>query len=173
MSSPSIIAGTDETTGSLNTGDFAASGTYTYKYISISQCGSSEARVYIRTVKNKTIFRIADTVMICRDNESSKALNLNHILGIDYGGEWKYDATVNPDATVVNNVTVMPSASKYRDARIFDAFKAYEIAPVSYSKTYKGYNDVKIFKFVYDIPTENNVTIRKELSIVVTNSYGD
>jgi hypothetical protein len=169
MYAPAIIAGTDKTTGSLNTGNFVKSNIYTYKYIATSQCGSSEARVYIRTVKDR-LFKIADTVMICKNNKLSKSLNLNHILGLELDGEWKYDATINPDATVLNNVTVKPSTSKHRSALIFDAVNAYEIAPVSYSKIYREHNDAKIFKFAYNASLEANVSIRKILVIVVTGS---
>jgi hypothetical protein len=167
MYSPAIVAGTDKTTGSINTRDFVNSNTYTYKYISTSQCGSTEARVYIRTVKDR-IFRTADTVKICRDNESNKTLNLNHILGVEFGGDWKYDATVNPDATVVPNVTMKSSTSQYAGARIFDAVNAYNTAPASYSYVYNGHTNAKIFKFEYHPSNGSNIVAKKKLVIVVT-----
>jgi hypothetical protein len=169
MYSPVIIAGTETTTGSLNSEEFVNLNTYTYKYIATSQCGSSEAKVYIRTVKDK-IFRISDTVMLCRNHESSKAVNLNAILGLELGGDWKYDATVNHDATVANNVTVAPSTSMYNGARVFDAVSAYKTAPALYSATYNGHNDAKIFKFMYISRTESSTITKKELVIVVTGT---
>ena len=163
---PAIINGTDESTGSVNSGDFAGAGTYTYKYTAASQCGSSESKVYIHVLKNK-MPHIPDTVMVCARHESSRTLNLNHILGLELGGVWKYDATVNPDATVADNVARMSPPSKYADALVFDAVNAWLSAPTTYSRTFRGHTNAKIFKFVYSPPT--GVFIEKELVIVVVN----
>jgi hypothetical protein len=167
LHSPAIINSSDETTGSINTADFVKAMTYTYKYIASSQCSSSEARVYIRTVKDR-IFRTPDTIMICRDNKSSESVNINNILGLELGGKWKYDNTVNPDATVADNVTVMPPSSSYAGATIFNAVKAYDAAPKNlYSHIYHGYNTAKSFKFVYTPSAESNIAVEKKLVIVV------
>jgi hypothetical protein len=166
---PAILNGTQETTGSINSRDFNTIGTYTYKYTVMSQCGSSEAKVYIRTVKDK-VFHIPDTISICKTHEMSKALNLNYILGLELGGAWVYDDTVNPDSTVFNNTTQMLPPSKYAGATIFNATKAWETASGSYSITYRNQNSAKAFKFVYYPSAESNITQKEELVIVVYNS---
>jgi hypothetical protein len=104
--------------------------------------------------------------MVCIRNESSKALNLNQILGLELGGVWEYDATVNPDATVADNVVEMSPPSIYSGAVVFNAVKAWESAPKSYSRNYRGHKDAKTFKFVYIPPTGANVSTKKELVIV-------
>jgi hypothetical protein len=158
----------DSVAGAINSRNFAVPGTYTYKYTARSKCDTSEARAYIRTVKNK-LFHTRDTVVICRTHSASKRLNLNHILGVELGGRWLYDATVNPDATVANNVTVMPASSQYAGALIFNAAKAYDEAPSTYLYPYKGLADTKMFKFVYYPHADSGVTTTKELVLVMKN----
>ncbi|MDR2027298.1 MAG: hypothetical protein LBQ01_07055, partial [Prevotellaceae bacterium] len=166
LHTPAISAGTEPTTGSINTADFVTPGTYTYKYTATSQCGSSESKVYIRTLKDR-IFNLPDTVMICRDREEDKLLNINQIFALELGGEWKYDASVNHDATVADNIVAIPQSSKYFGALMFDAANAWKTAPASYSKSYKGHDDAKIFKFVYTAPAGSNFPVKKEFVIVV------
>jgi hypothetical protein len=164
---PPILSNTTETTGSINSTDFNYTGVYTYIYTVATKCGSSTAKVYIRTVKDK-IFRMADTITICGTHESSKSLNLNHILGLELGGILIYDDSVNPDSTVFDNVTKILSPSKYAGAFIFNATKAWNTAPQSYSILYKNYNEAKIFKFIYIPPKGSTITTEKKLAIVVT-----
>jgi hypothetical protein len=164
---PNIIAGTDESTGSINSREFAENSTYVYKY-TVSQCGRSEAKVYIHTLKDR-IYRTPDTVMICQNHESSKTIYLNQILGLDLGGTWKYDNTVNPDATVAKCVVKIPTPSKYAGMMIFDATKAWNSAPASYNVAYKNYSNAKIFKFVYLMPTPFHGIAEEKLTIVVVN----
>jgi hypothetical protein len=165
--SPAIIAGTHETTGSVNSADFIHAGTYTYEYNVSSQCDVSKAKTYIRTLKDK-IMHTPDTIMICGSVESNSILNLNHLLGLELGGTWKYDNTVNPDPTVSNNVTVKSPPSKFAGALIFDAANAWSTAPTTYSLNYKGHNDAKIFKFIYYPITGSVYDTRRELVIIVT-----
>lgn len=166
--SPAIISGTEETTGSVNSGDFSRTGTYTYKYTAVSQCGSSKSKVYIRTLKDR-LPNTPDTIMVCGRYESSSALNLNHILGLELGGVWEYGATVNPDATVADNVVKMSPPSRYAGALVFNAAKAWKSAPASYSHTYRGHQDAKIFNFIYVPSTNASVSTKKKLVIVVVN----
>jgi hypothetical protein len=165
---PEIIAGTDESTGSINSREFSENSTYVYKY-TLSQCGSSEAKVYIHTLKDR-IYRTPDTVMICQSHEASKTIYLNQILGLDLGGTWMYDNTVNPDATVSECVAQTTTPSKYAGMMIFDATKAWNSAPASYNIDYKGYDNAKIFKFVYLIPTPFHGVKEERLAIVVVNN---
>ncbi|MDR1581700.1 MAG: hypothetical protein LBS55_00305 [Prevotellaceae bacterium] len=165
---PEILSGTAETTGSINTGGFTGTNNYTYKYTVTSQCGSSKAIVYIRVLDNR-ILRNLDTIMICGTHESSKSINLNQILGLELGGVWKYDNTINPDATVSGNVTEILSPSRHEGALIFNASKAWNVAPESYSINYKNYHNAKIFRFKYYPPTGSKITKEKELVIVVTS----
>jgi hypothetical protein len=167
LNSPAISAGTDMTTGSVNSWNFAYPGTYTYKYVVSSQCGSSEAKTYIRTLKDRT-FHAPDTVLICKKQKLSESLNLNQILAMELGGTWIYDATVNPDTTTADNVVEMSPPSKYAGALIFNAAKAWDTAPAAYAKPYRGHNDAKIFKFVYLPPAKSVFTAKKKLVIVVT-----
>jgi hypothetical protein len=165
---PAILDGTVETTGSVNSWNFTNKGVYTYKYTVTSQCGSSEAKVYIRMLENK-IFRTPDTITICENHMASQSLHLNSILGMELGGVWKYDNTVNPDATtVVANVTKMPPSSRHAGSLIFNASKAWSVAPSSYSISYKNYNNAKMFKFKYTPPTGSTFTEDMELVIIVT-----
>jgi hypothetical protein len=162
---PAFIGNTDNTTGSINSSDFNNISTYTYKY-SATSCGSSDAKVYIRTVKDR-IFRVPDTITVCGTHESSQTLNLNYILGLELGGQWLYDNTLNHDNTVSNNVTVVAPPSQYAGANIFNAAKAWETAPTLYSIKYRNYNNAKIFKFVYTPAAGSNITTKKELVIIV------
>jgi hypothetical protein len=167
-SSPAIIAGTNETTGSIHSNDFIGKGTYTYIYKVASQCGSFTAKTYVRTLKDK-VMHIPDTIMICGNDKLNKALNLNHLLGLELGGTWKYDNTVNPDMTVSDNVTVKTPPSKFAGSLIFDASNAQNTAPAIYSINYRGHNDAKIFKFIYYPIKEYVSTNHCELVVVVTN----
>jgi hypothetical protein len=166
-SSPAIIAGTNETTGSVNSADFVDAATCTYEYRVLSQCGTSKAKTYIRTLKDK-IKHAPDTIMICGSVESNTALNLNQLLGLELGGTWKYNNTVNPDQTVSNNVTVKSAPSKFAGALIFNAVNAWNTAPATYSIKYKGHNDAKIFKFIYSPVAGSVYTTHRELVIIVT-----
>ncbi|MDR1595219.1 MAG: right-handed parallel beta-helix repeat-containing protein, partial [Prevotellaceae bacterium] len=165
---PAFIAGTNKTTGSVNSNDFKNISTYTYKYTVASRCGSSEAKAYIRTVKDR-IFRTPNIITVCRTHESSQALNLKRILGLELDGAWLYGTSVNPDATVTNNVTVISPPSKYAAAIIFNATKAWETASSSYSISYQNYSNAKAFKFIYIPAKGSKISIEKELVIIVTD----
>jgi hypothetical protein len=163
---PDILAGTDESTGSLNSSEFAGKTTCTYIYTVSIQCGSSEAKAYIHTPKDKTV-RTHDTIVICQSHESSKAIYPNQILGIEFGGTWRYDNTVNPDSTVVRNTLKISAPSKYAGMVIFNAAEAWNAAPAIYDINHKGLANAKIFKFAYVLPAEVNGITKKELVIVV------
>jgi hypothetical protein len=80
-----------------------------------------------------------------------------------------YDNTVNPDATVSECVAQTTTPSKYAGMMIFDATKAWNVAPTTYNIDYKGYGNAKIFKFVYLIPTPFHGVKEEKLAIVVVN----
>jgi hypothetical protein len=165
---PAILAGTDETTGSVNSSTFVGNSTLSYKYMLRSQCGSSEAKVYVRTLGNR-IYRTPDTIAVCHSHESSSAVYLNRILGLELGGTWKYDSSINPDSTVADNMIAMSAPSKYAGMMIFNAAKAWKTAPKSYGISYRGHSNAKMFKFVYHMNTGPNGFTEKELVIVVTD----
>jgi hypothetical protein len=167
--SPAIIAGTEKTSGSINTADFINITTYTYKYTMSSKCGSSTSKAYIRTLKDK-VLHIPDTITVCRSHEAGESLNLNHILGLELGGSWKYDSTVNPDSTVSANVTYSPPSSKHAGALTFNAIGAWNMASSSrYSINYRGHTNAKIFKFRYSPAAGSSDKTTRELLIVVTD----
>jgi hypothetical protein len=145
---PAILAGTDETTGSVNSRMFTGNSTFSYKYALLSQCGSSEAKVYVHA-SGHSVRRTPDTVRVCRSHESAGAVCLNQILGLELGGTWICDSSVNPDNTVADNVRQIPPPSKYAGMTIFNAANAWKTAPAIY-KT--GYSSAKVFKFVYRLP---------------------
>jgi hypothetical protein len=126
--------------------------TYKYRYSLMSDCGSTSAIAYVHALKNRTFHRI-DTVVICKDHESSRSVHLNQILGLELNGEWKYDNTVNPDNTVMSNVKGFPKSSNYCGALIFNARQAWtDAASAGYNILYRGNAKAKKFKFQYSSP---------------------
>jgi hypothetical protein len=164
---PAIQPGTETTTGSVNSSSLAERETYIYKYTASTQCGQSDAVTYIRTLKDK-VLSAPDTVTVCRTHESSKSVHLNQILGLELGGAWKYDSSVNHDATVTHCVTEVSTPSKYAGMLLFDAAIAWNTAPPQYSINFQGHSDAKAFRFEYHSPTAFSFPVKKELVIVVT-----
>jgi hypothetical protein len=135
-------------TGDVDIVNFLKHGTYTYKYSSSTKCGTTSAIAYINTVTD-FVFNQIDTIMIDKNQELSKFINMNGILGLELNGQWKYDEEVNPDDTVLSNVTMMLSPSIYSGAVIFNAQKAWNEAGSAYFINYKGVNNARKFTFQY------------------------
>jgi hypothetical protein len=84
----------------------------------------------------------------------------------------EYGIPVNPDNTVVDNVTsAFPAGSKYLGALIFNAHKAWSEASPAYDITYKGDTEAKKFVFKYTAPTGSCVSGQsKTIVIIVTKN---
>jgi hypothetical protein len=157
-------------TGEINTSKINLKSVYTYRYSMTSTCFSSSAIVYICVLNNKLIHRL-DTMVICKDHIQSKSIQLNQILGAEFGGKMEYNNTVNPDDKVANNVKTFSVSSNYHGALIFNAYQAWIDATDSrYRINYKGDANAKIFKFRYTAAAENYTgTKEKTFVIVVTD----
>jgi hypothetical protein len=133
-----------------------------------ASCGSSKAVAYINILDDKLLDR-PDTVVICPDQDISKAVQLNRILGLDLGGTLEYP--VNPDNTVSSNITVFPASSKYYGAYIFDAQKAWkEATDQEYNANYRGYSDAKKFIFRYVAPKGSCVENQSKTLVIIVTS---
>jgi uncharacterized repeat protein (TIGR01451 family) len=165
ISSYPVIANTE--TGLITDGHFLKNTTYTYKYTLLSPpysgCGSSTAKVYIRTLNDHVLGKTVDTITICSALATSRFVNLNQIFGLELGDAWSYPKNAN--STVTNNITTFVSPSKYAGAVVFNAQKAYAEADNSYDISYKGVAS-KAFDFVYTASSCVNVT--KHIVLVVT-----
>jgi hypothetical protein len=163
----------DAITGLVSGVDFKKQSTYMYKYSLESKCETSSAMAYIHTLRNK-IQRATDTIVICKDQELSKYVQLNQIVGLELGGTWSYPD--DPDNTTSTNVIPFPAGSKYLGAQIFNARKAWEEASDSssdpeYGITYKGDAEAKKFVFTYTAPSGSCVgTQSKTIVIIVTKN---
>jgi hypothetical protein len=159
----------DDETGEI-AGNFMKRYTYTYRYTlsssSSESCPSTSAKAYVHVLDDRILSK-TDTVVICKELDASKAVNLDQILGLALGGVWKYNNTVNPDNTVSDNVKVYTAPSNYAGAHVFNAQKAYADANTSYDYSYKGAT-VKKFVFLYD-----NITCAgngsKQIVVIVTD----
>ena len=167
--SPHFVAGTDVSTGELKTADFGSNSTYTYTYKLSSQCGTTEAKAYIKVLGNNLHQTVKDTIVICRHLELSRSIQLNQLLGIELSGTWSYPD--DPGSVILNNVDVIAAPSKYAGARIFNAQKAWSQAThTNYDITYKTDSNAKQFKFRYTTSTECGGPYVREFVIVVTDT---
>jgi predicted outer membrane repeat protein len=166
----------DASSGELHTAEFPSYGTYTYIYTRFSECSSfSTAKAYIHIVHDKIPAR-PDTVLICRTQDS--VINVNSILGLEFGGSWYYGNSIdhpnmNPDNKVELNTKKIDPPSKFAGAIIFNADQAFEAVKNDddYNGSYKGVTGKK-FVFEYDYSNNNyiNGTMKtKKIVIVVYN----
>jgi hypothetical protein len=157
----------DAQTGEINTGTLI--GMFKYRYSMTSKCGTKTAIAYVNPLK-KRLLRRTDTISVCKDELRSRNIQINKILGIDLSdnGEWQYDNTVNPDNTVVTNVTTYPEFSSYHGAIIFDAYQAWMDASSAYTKPYRGDANAKMFIFRYSATGSCVGDVNKDIVIVVT-----
>jgi hypothetical protein len=156
-------------TGEINTAGIT--GLSKYKYSMTSKCGTGTAIAYVYPLKNR-LLRHVDTIAICKDEERSRNIHINSILGLDVnGGTWVYDNSVNPDNTVESNVKTYPSTSSYYGALIFDAYQAWHDATdTDYSIDYRGDTGAKKFVFRYTATDSCFGNVDKEIVIVVTET---
>jgi hypothetical protein len=140
--------------------------TYTLKYTLMSPehsgCGSTSAKVYIRTLNDRIFGKTVDTITICSALATSRFVNLNQIFGLELGGVWTYP---NPDNVVHDNIKEHTSPSKYEGAIVFNAQKAYNEAGSVYDY---GSATVKKFDFVYTMPSSSCVNGTKRVTLIVT-----
>jgi hypothetical protein len=159
---PSFI---NTTTGLIQNTVFTK-GTYTCKYTlsapENSGCGSTSAKVYIRTLNNRIHGKTIDTITICSALDLSRFVNLNQIFGLELGGSITYLNDL--DGVIQNNIKTFSILSNYAGAVVFNAQKAYSEAGNSYDYTYKG-AAVKKFEFLY---TASCITGTKQVVLIVT-----
>jgi hypothetical protein len=153
--------------GIINTANLNSTSKYKY---SVSRCKTGSAIAYVYPIKDKFLSKRRDTIVICKDKKHSKYINLTQILGLEFGGEWKYDNSVNPDNMLFSYVKQLTASSDYYGALIFNAHQAWEeITSVGYSLNYKGDENAK--KFVFRYSTKTNICvgdINKDITIIVT-----
>jgi uncharacterized repeat protein (TIGR01451 family) len=167
-------------TGTINTADFHYHSTYTYQYTYNSayysgiECGTTSARAYVQSLTDRQLRKI-DTIVVCRKKELSAFINLNQLLGMEFGGVldvegWEYGSTVNPDNSVVSKVKLPTTPSIWAGARIFDAIAAWnDITNPAYSITYKGDTNAKKFNFRYSPQSGSCIIGDKNFVIIVTD----
>ncbi|MDR0725497.1 MAG: hypothetical protein LBF59_05760 [Prevotellaceae bacterium] len=161
---------TDTETGLIVNGNFQKNATYTYKYTLTSPensgCGSTTAKVYVRTLNNRILGKTVDTIVICSALDNSKTVSLNQIFGLEIDGAWSYPN--DPDNITENNVTVYSLPSQYAGAHVFNAQKAYSEANSNYNITYRN-TPGKRFEFVYTTTVSSCVNETKKIVLVVVN----
>jgi hypothetical protein len=135
----------DDATGELDAQTFLQKAVYTYIYTVTSKCGVSSAKAYVLTSKGKLPVKNNREISVCKEFELSKNIQLNRILGLEDSGQWSYPNDTN--GIIDGNVTV--SSSKYADARIFNAQRAYAEAVKANSHNYAGNPDIKTFLFSF------------------------
>jgi hypothetical protein len=149
-------------TGEINSA--SVKGTYTYRYSQTSDCGTSSAIAYVHPLNRFP--RRNDTIAICKDEQRSRDIQINRILGIELnGGIWTYDNTV-----LSSYMKAFPASSNYSGALVFDAYRAWANTPGTYHKfNYHGDPNAKYFVFQYTAPAGQCIgNINKEIVIVVT-----
>jgi hypothetical protein len=151
----------DVSSGTINTGNFHKSGIYTYQYVRQSEClaSSSVAKAYVYIPRGKTPPR-PDTILVCVNQ--IKTINVNSITGLEYGGNWLYDDTVNPDNTVSGNVVEVAPPSQLAGMVMFNVKTAYQQATDSnYNVSYRGVSGKKfVFEYVHTTSTCDSKTTR-------------
>jgi hypothetical protein len=161
-----VISNTE--TGLIIDANFHKQSTYMYKYTlsspEYSGCGSSTAKVYIRTLNDQIFGKMSDTITICSAYADSRAVNLNQIFGFELGGSIIPDVLRDPDGVAANNVRTLPPSSQYAGATVFNAQKAYAAADSDYDINYHGVA-AKRFDFVY---TATCIGGTKRVVLIVT-----
>jgi hypothetical protein len=134
-------------TGEFNTANVTRLGTFVYEYVLSSTengCSAKPARAFVRILADRIMLR-TDTVRVCKEHESSQAINLNQLMGLELDGVWSYPA--DADNAIADNVTASGAGSLYSGALTFNAVAAYYAAGASYNLN--GDATVKIFRFRY------------------------
>jgi hypothetical protein len=165
-SAPDIL---NPETGEINSQNLNS--TYTYKYSLSSKCGTSSAVVYAHSLKNGCHHKI-DTIVICKSQVTNRFIHINRILGLDLaGGTWSYP--FDAKKIIESNVMSILASSKYNEAKIFDAHKAWEEATANsdtdYEITYKGDTSARKFVFRYTAVASCIGSVQKNIVIIVTD----
>ncbi|MDR2425187.1 MAG: hypothetical protein LBD59_10775 [Prevotellaceae bacterium] len=152
---PPFVAGTANTTGTLEAGSWTHPLTYTYLLkMTAGVLGSYQSKVYVHTVGS---YHKSITVHICKDLDESKTVQLNHILGLEAaGGTWNYP---NDAASVFRNNITEINTGNLAGAKIFDAQAAYYQADASYNY------DATRKRFVFEY--SNGQTVKKTVTLIV------
>ncbi|MDR1594079.1 MAG: hypothetical protein LBS43_06290, partial [Prevotellaceae bacterium] len=162
----------DPHAGTINTQ--GVNSTYKYKYLLMSECGTSAAVAYVHSLKDRLQRKIAP-IFICKEQETSAYVNINRILGLELGIEvsgvtWTYP--VNPDNVVTKNLISIPTSSPYSGAIVFNARAAWEDAVISgntaYDAGYAADPNAKKFVFRYTVSGSCIGAVTKDIIIIVT-----
>jgi hypothetical protein len=155
-----------------NTGEINSAGLLylsKYRYSMVSKCGKNSAIAYINPLRNR-FTRHVDTIVVCKDEERSRGVLINRILGIEIkGGAWTYP--VDPGNTVSSNIRTVPASSSYYGAEVFDAYQAWKDAQDAvYAINYRGDANARKFVFRYTAPAGDSCigAVSKDIVIVVT-----
>jgi hypothetical protein len=143
----------------------AVTSTHKYVYNQTSKCGTSSAIAYVHFLKTQKM-SYKDTIVICKDEQRSRNIQINSIIGLDFGGgTWTYDVPV-----LGSYMKVFPTSSSYYGALVFDAYQAwFDDATDSYIFPYRGDTEAKKFVFSYSASNTCVGNITKEIVIVVTD----
>jgi hypothetical protein len=135
-------------------------------YSQTSKCGISSAIAYVHPLKTSNL-RYIDTIVICKDEQRSRDIQINRILGLDLDTEDQILRVYEPDNIIKQNLKPFAESSSYYGALVFDAYQAWmdETATI----TYRGDSNAKKFVFRYTATgTCIGTSITKEIVIVVT-----
>jgi hypothetical protein len=137
-------------TGELNTGDFPNHGTFSYRYTRYSECAtkSDVGKAYVHIPHGK-IPRHPNTVLICVAHND--VVNINSIPGLELGGSWNRNVSLDPDNIVRDNMNIVAAPSQHAGALFFNVKTAYQQATLSGNPAYNGaYRNVSGKKFVFE-----------------------
>jgi hypothetical protein len=155
---PSIAITSPE--GKISTSVLAHSRIHTLTYAVSSQCVSEQKRkVYLEMLKNGRVRLPKDTVVIC--HKYAEAVNINRLIGIEAGGEWKYSSSVPDD---VDKYVKQSTSPVYGGAVVMNGKAIYgddEISPTLYHGV-----TAKTVKFVYATGS-NSCLSGKSYSVVI------
>lgn len=152
---PDFIAGTESTTGSVNSSDFKE-GTYTYQYTVKGTCTDGSAKLFMTVNRNNLTTLQPDTVIICYEN--AERLQINQIMGVEAGGSIVFDPYSAADQAYITENSY--GGINYNGKEAYTALGTNE--------TFNG-NAVRIVKFKY-IPKEGScmTTDGKSIMLILT-----
>jgi hypothetical protein len=144
--------------------------THTYRYSLTSKCGTSSAVAYAHSLKDRCQRKI-DTIVVCKNQATSRFVHINRILGLALdGGTWSYP--FDAKNTISSNILSFPASSKYHGAKVFNAGKAWDEAiannDADYAINYKGDANARKFVFRYSVAGSCIGAVNKDIVIIVT-----
>jgi hypothetical protein len=147
-------------TGEINSSNMKT--THKYMYSQTSKCGISSAIAYVHPLKTSNL-RYIDTIVICKDEQRSRDIQINRISGLELnGGTWTYNSELSP------YIKAFSTSSIYRDALVFDAYLAWENTGDGYKLSYHGDGNAKKFVFHYNATGSCVGNIDTDIVIIVT-----